>query len=271
MLQEDSLRAMHSARRCCYLHARGCQSWGKSYSVRVIFLFIVLVSTANIYCNRAVDEERDGNPPDSTLMRENISLKIRIRQLELALSRPELVKLDTGIPSATTMQQQQDSHSSESIVSDFQAHVFGLSVDSPAQGPVNQSSSWDSQVKLILPTRRWSDTIIEFSLTQFGWVHCALDEAAFIKEHNSFWKSLIDSEKDALRNHGWIAVYLSVLAVSLEISSTALHVFNCMSRLERIFSTTRPSIMCNCYMKASLPPRTPLSPRHSVVPGTQLH
>lgn len=224
-----------------------------------------------MYYNRAVDEERDGNPLDSTLMRENISLKIRIRQLELALSRPELVKLETELPSATTTQQQQDSHSSESILSDFQAHVFGLSIDSSAQGPVNHNPSWDSQVKLILPTRRWSDTIVEFSLTQLGWVHCALDEAAFIKEHNLFWKSLIESEKDALSNHGWIAVYLSVLAVSLEISSTALQIFNYMSRLEHIFSTTRPSIMCNCYMRASLPPRPLQSPHHLVVPGTQLH
>ncbi|CRG83094.1 Centromere DNA-binding protein complex CBF3 subunit B [Talaromyces islandicus] len=160
----------------------------------------------------AVDEERDGNPPDSALLRENISLKIRIRQLELALSRPELVKLETDIPRATTTKQQ-DLHSSESILSDFQAHVFGLSIDSSTPNPVNQSSSWGSQVKLILPTRRWSDTIVEFSLTQLGWVHCALDEATFMKEHDIFWKGLIDNEQNALSNHGWIAVYLSVLAV----------------------------------------------------------
>lgn len=176
--------------------------------------------------NRAVDEERDGNPPDSALRRENTSLKLRIKQLELALSRPELVKLEADIPRATATKKKQDLHSSESILSDFQAHVFGLSIDSSAQGHVNQSSSWDSQVKLILPTRRWSDTIVEFSLTQLGWVHCALDEAVFMKEHDLFWKSLIGSEKDALSNHGWIAVYLSVLAVCVRNNTPALHLCN---------------------------------------------
>jgi hypothetical protein len=170
----------------------------------------------------------------------------------------------------TTTQQQQDVHSSERILSDFQAHVFGLSIDSSAQGPVNQSPSWDTQVKLILPTRRWSDTIVEFSLTQLGWVHCALDEAVFMNEHNLFWKSLIDSEKDALSNHGWIAVYLSVLAVSMEISSMQYD-FITLPRLERIFSTTRPSIMYSCYMKASLLPKHLPSPHRRVGLGTRLH
>ncbi|OKO94477.1 hypothetical protein PENSUB_11744 [Penicillium subrubescens] len=97
-------------------------------------------------------------------------------------------------------------------MSDFQTQTFGLFAE-PASGPAQSKRSLDSSVKLMLPTRQWSKIIVDFSLVQLGWVHCAVDEAIFMKEHDEFWQSLVEDKQECLTNHGWIAVYLSILAV----------------------------------------------------------
>jgi hypothetical protein len=159
----------------------------------------------------AVDAEGHNNASNSSLLRENSSLRTRIKQLELALALPELRKLDTGI-SQSTSSPNPDLQSSQRIMNDFQSQALGLFLDST--GPVD-NSSWNNSVKLILPTRQWSEIIVAFSLVQLGWVHCAVDEASFMEEHDTFWQRLIEDEKECLKNHGWIVVYLSILAVSL--------------------------------------------------------
>lgn len=168
--------------------------------------------------NSAVDDEETQDsdvPSTSNLMLENRSLRNRIRQLESALSRPELLKVDMGIarPASASSHNFQ---SSEGILSNFQMQAFGLSAE-PTREHNGHTRRWDDSVKLILPTRRWSETITQFSLLHLGWVHCALDATTFSKEHDAFWNSLIEEEQDSLTKHGWIAVYLSVLAVSLRL------------------------------------------------------
>ncbi|KAJ5999997.1 hypothetical protein N7481_000406 [Penicillium waksmanii] len=154
------------------------------------------------------------NPESSNLVRENQSLKLRIRQLELALSRPELVKLET----ASSPVPPPDPQSSDRIMSDFQTQAFGFSVE-PTPKIANITRPRENSVKLILPTRRWSERIIDFSLVQLGWVHYAVDDTTFREEHNAFWDTLIEHEKESFMNHGWIAVYLSLLAVGVYFMS----------------------------------------------------
>jgi hypothetical protein len=149
------------------------------------------------------------SPETSNVVRENQSLKLRIRQLELALSRPELAKVET----ASSPVPPPDPQSSDRIMGDFLTQAFGLSAE-PAPKFANNTRSWENSVKLILPTRRWSEMIIDFSLVQLGWVHHAVDDTTLREEHDVFWDSLIENEKECLTNHGWISVYLSLLAVS---------------------------------------------------------
>jgi hypothetical protein len=145
-----------------------------------------------------------------SLLRENASLRTRIKQLELALAVPELRKLDTGISQPTSAAP--ELQSSQKIMNDFQTQAFGLFLDSP--GHV-EHRAWNNSAKVILPTRQWSEVIVAFSLVQLGWVHCAVDEASFMEEHDAFWEKLVEYEKECLENHSWMAVYLSILAVSL--------------------------------------------------------
>ena len=144
-------------------------------------------------------------------MRENTSLKTRIRQLESVLSRPETLKLEADIfrlsPAAGNPQ------SSDKILNDFQSLPFGLLVEA-SQVPRSTIHPRDDHLLLVLPDRHWSETIVRFSLDHFGWVHCALDASGFMVDHSSFWDHLSHSRLDSPRNHAWIAVYLSVLAVS---------------------------------------------------------
>ncbi|GMG14625.1 unnamed protein product [Aspergillus oryzae] len=165
--------------------------------------------------NSAVDEDVSDNSATGTasrLLEENMSLKMRIRQLESVLSRPEMLKVEANIPRRTAAVE--DFQSSESILSEFQRLPFQLSVE-PGQCHADSTRPWDDHVMLCLPARHWSEVIVKFSLRELGWVHCALDASVFIREHDEFWDSLIANEGNSLRDHAWIAVYLSVLAVSL--------------------------------------------------------
>ncbi|GMF85002.1 unnamed protein product [Aspergillus oryzae] len=165
--------------------------------------------------NSAVDEDVSDDSATGTasrLLEENISLKMRIRQLESVLSRPEMLKVEANIPRRTAAVE--DFQSSESILSEFQRLPFQLSVE-PGQCHADSTRPWDDHVMLCLPARHWSEVIVKFSLRELGWVHCALDASVFIREHDAFWDSLIANEGNSLRDHTWIAVYLSVLAVSL--------------------------------------------------------
>ncbi|GCB23799.1 hypothetical protein AAWM_06684 [Aspergillus awamori] len=162
----------------------------------------------------AVDEEKrmDDSDSESNLVRENISLKTRIRQLESVLSRPETLKLEADIfrlsPAAENPQ------SSDRVLNDFQSLPFGLLVEA-SQVSGGAIHPRDDHLLLVLPDRHWSETIVRFSLTHFGWVHCALDTSAFVTDHSSFWDHLSHSRSESLKNHAWIAVYLSVLAIGV--------------------------------------------------------
>ncbi|KOC13346.1 hypothetical protein AFLA70_89g003231 [Aspergillus flavus AF70] len=163
----------------------------------------------------AVDEDVSDDSATGTasrLLEENISLKMRIRQLESVLSRPEMLKVEANIPRRTAAVE--DFQSSESILSEFQRLPFQLSVE-PGQCHADSTRPWDDHVMLCLPARHWSEVIVKFSLRELGWVHCALDASVFIREHDAFWDSLIANEGNSLRDHAWIAVYLSVLAVGV--------------------------------------------------------
>ncbi|PWY93533.1 hypothetical protein BO94DRAFT_486735 [Aspergillus sclerotioniger CBS 115572] len=162
----------------------------------------------------AVDEDAQNDDPEdgTSLLRENLSLKMRIRQLESVFSRPEMLKLETKVFRLSPAPERP--HSSDKLLNDFQSLPFGLLVEaSQVSGRVIHPR--DDHLLPILPDQHWSETIVQFSLTHFGWVHCSLEASAFMNDHCSFWDRLNHSRAESPRNHAWIAVYLSVLAVGV--------------------------------------------------------
>lgn len=104
--------------------------------------------------------------------------------------------------------------SNENILSTFQ----GLQVESPSKFPSQSSRQCDSTrieyLFSILPTRASSDSIVRFSLEKLGWVHCALNAPVFLAQHENFWRGLQAKNSQVLEDHGWTALYLSVISVS---------------------------------------------------------
>ncbi|RAL05954.1 Zn(II)2Cys6 transcription factor [Aspergillus ibericus CBS 121593] len=206
----------------------------------------------------AVDEEAQSDSPDgSSLLRENLSLKTRIRQLESVLSRPEMLKLETDIFRVSPAPER--SESSDKILNDFQSLPFGLLVRaSQVSGRIIHPR--DDHLLPILPDRHWSETIVQFSLTHFAWVHCALEPSDFINEHCDFWDRIIHSRSESPRNHAWIAVYLSVLAVGIYFIAEDQSRRICLlqeslpvcSPYRALLPSRKPTDLCRTWCEAAL-------------------
>jgi hypothetical protein len=69
---------------------------------------------------------------------------------------------------------------------------------------------------LLLPDRASSQQIIEFSLENLTWIHCAVRTKIFLQEHASFWECIENGNNTATpQEHGWISIYFSLLTVSM--------------------------------------------------------
>jgi hypothetical protein len=64
-----------------------------------------------------------------------------------------------------------------------------------------------------LPNDVISAQILQFSLGTLGWIHCAVRADQFMEEHLAFQESLARGEITILENHGWMAIYFSLLTV----------------------------------------------------------
>ena len=98
--------------------------------------------------------------------------------------------------------------------------LHGIKPDSmkkptPASGIVGVVDQKYYKTLSILPTESSSRSIVRFSLSALGWIHCAVRSDIFIQEHDAFWSALDKGDFSVLGNHCWLAVYFSVLTVSL--------------------------------------------------------
>ncbi|KAF3398309.1 hypothetical protein F1880_005736 [Penicillium rolfsii] len=194
----------------------------------------------------------------SNLIRENASLKIRIKQLELALARPELTRLER-LASEPAPAIPESLESPKKLMSDFQTQTFGLLTE-PASESSQSKRFLDSSVKFLLPGRQWSKIIVDFSLMQLGWVHCAVEETTFMKEHDEFWQGLVEESQECLTNHGWIAVYLSILAAGVYfINEAEIHDIQLLYEIlssqppsEVFLLGKNPARLCRAWYEAAL-------------------
>jgi hypothetical protein len=151
--------------------------------------------------------DASASSPDQ-LVNENLNLRARIEQLEALLTASEVTFRETSV---------NDVHPEppEDIVTTFEGLHLGSLEDSIPQDLPDPAFSYN--ILSLLPIRESSLKIVHLSLGTLGWIHCALNAPKFLAEHGAFWNSLELNNRTVLENHGWMAVYLSVLAVSLLI------------------------------------------------------
>jgi hypothetical protein len=65
----------------------------------------------------------------------------------------------------------------------------------------------------LLPNCATSTYIVKFTLENLGWIHCAVSADQFMKEHDMFQNCLATGDLTVLENHGWMAIYFSLLTV----------------------------------------------------------
>jgi hypothetical protein len=171
-----------------------------------------VLTTSLLSCSSALDPVPALSSSDQEqLLSENISLRARVEQLETLLnhdrgSRPSIPDLSPAVVDPP--------EPPEDIVTTFEGlHLGGPGNDLP-QGPSRPAAPSNENILSLFPIRESSLKIVEFSLSTLGWVHCSLNAPRFLTDHNTFWDSLEANDRTVLYNHGWLAVYLSVLAVS---------------------------------------------------------
>lgn len=71
---------------------------------------------------------------------------------------------------------------------------------------------------MILPTPEQSYVLINHGLIWASWIHCALNNAEFEREHNRFWEGWPLPDSLGRYSPSWLAIYFASLAVS-EVSS----------------------------------------------------
>ena len=144
-----------------------------------------------------------------------MNLRARIEQLESLLTASN-VQFPENI-----LNDEVQAEPPEDIVTTFEGlHLGGGPEDSTQETPGDPVFS--DNILYLLPIRESSLKIVQFSLGTLGWVHCALNAPKFLAEHDLFWNGLESNHRKGLENHGWITVYLSVLAVSPSLLSTTI-------------------------------------------------
>jgi hypothetical protein len=139
-----------------------------------------------------------------------LALRARIEQLEALLTASHVPFPDRG-------EDDIQAEPPEDIVTTFEGlHLGGGPEENSFHDQLTDPDFFDNMLSL-LPIRESSLKIVHFSLGTLGWVHCALNVPKFLAEHDAFWISLELNGKNGLENHAWMAVYLSVLAVSVSI------------------------------------------------------
>jgi hypothetical protein len=164
---------------------------------------------------RAVDSTpSDGLDRSEDLLNENLLLRARVKQLESLIATESDAGVNLRGENSTGNHFTSSPQLPEDVVTIFEGLHLGQSAKEIPDNITIVSDAADERILSLLPIRESSLKIVRFSLAVLGWVHCAVNVPKFLSEHDAFWNYLEANNKIALRNHGWLPVYLSILAVS---------------------------------------------------------
>ncbi|KAH7309983.1 hypothetical protein BKA65DRAFT_414326 [Rhexocercosporidium sp. MPI-PUGE-AT-0058] len=177
---------------------------------------------------RITVSDRDENQPGedvhaeqvAQLKRANAEMQARVELLEAAVlgGGHEHGHRQDGSSGATAPTSTCEiSLSNENFLSTFQELESPSSkVASPSAPSLGRGvSRGTGYLFSILPNPASSEAIVRFSLENLGWVHCALNAPEFLAQHENFWTGVQAKDSQVLEDHGWIALYLSVISVGI--------------------------------------------------------
>lgn len=137
-------------------------------------------------------------PPPETLLASASSALLPSQRLPIVGVKPRAT-------ASATQQAIADDH--EAFESTLESVQYGTPGAEPSNKPrQNGLVTW--------PSRAQSEQIIQFSISELGWIHCAVSASQFQHEHTEMWDALERGDTTPLGHHSWMSVYYSLLAVS---------------------------------------------------------
>ncbi|KAL4810487.1 hypothetical protein BDV18DRAFT_156847 [Aspergillus unguis] len=151
----------------------------------------------------------------SNLLRENAQLRDRVSELELALTLN--LQHQVGVRASNNQRLVADEHMEThermgAILDDWSMGVMNRSSKASSSG-LEQTGRSDGVQHI--PDGVTSSYIVRFSLETLGWIHCAVRADQVMQEHAVFVECLANGDMTVLENHGWMAIYFSLLTVGL--------------------------------------------------------
>ncbi|KIW05080.1 uncharacterized protein PV09_04228 [Verruconis gallopava] len=147
----------------------------------------------------------------SALLKERSALRSQIAQLEVALA---LSKPSASHEARTVEDSSQPEF--EELVPALEQFDLDPKFDSNANPVLQQLwTPGNDPLYMLLPTRSASRTLVEFALTTFGWLHCAVRADCFLEQHENFWNHLEAGHTVEEEQRPWLSLWLSLLSVGL--------------------------------------------------------
>lgn len=182
-----------------------------------LFSTWILTDTVGLSDRATPVEANDGD-----IIQANSKLRERVAELELALvmslqDRAGLQARPTsGMPSSTFSSENITAYEEVgAILDDWNLGIVQRSRRS--DDSFNTGASQPLDTLRSLPNRVDSNVILQFSLKMLGWIHCAVRADQFITDHDVLQDAMAEGDLQGLHDHGWMAIYFSLLTVSFLI------------------------------------------------------
>jgi hypothetical protein len=152
------------------------------------------------------------------LLRQRAALQAQVAELETALA---LSKPCAHIHASTSTDYSEAPASLEDLVPAFEQFDIGLKSDSVTHSTTAKEIADQlyepitDPISLLLPRRKASHQIVNFSLQTLGWLHCAVDSDAFLRAHEDFWESAHLNISLGREQRPWMSIYFALLAVGI--------------------------------------------------------
>ncbi|KAL2857315.1 hypothetical protein BJY01DRAFT_242387 [Aspergillus pseudoustus] len=150
----------------------------------------------------------------SDIARENSKLRDRVSELELAFMLS--LSHSTETPPSQCSRTFEDHAVHERMGAILADWNLGMVSHRPSSSEhLSHNSITPLNFVQRLPNQSASTYILRYSLETLGWVHCAVRADQFMEEHQAFQESRATRNGTMHADHGWMAVYLSLLVVGL--------------------------------------------------------
>ena len=160
------------------------------------------------------------NEESFQLLAEHEVLKRRLLQIESLLTSAGYQNPGDFLPQHNSTEQNAPTKPLDGITSfleRFNSNSVSQEADTIRQMLRGLWNTEQQPLLRLLPARHFSTKIVDFALRNLGWMHFALRANVFKEQHEEFWNQVESGDNSALGDHSWVALYLSILAVSYDL------------------------------------------------------